>query len=48
MERRVLGGTGISVSGFALGTMMLGAMGIPTMTSRSVSSIRPSMPVSTS
>ncbi len=27
MERRVLGGTGISVSGFALGTMMLGAMG---------------------
>src|SRR5580658_3297414 len=29
MERRVLGGTGISVSGFALGTMMLGAMGNP-------------------
>src|SRR5271156_1802762 len=27
MERRVLGGTGMSVSGFALGTMMLGAMG---------------------
>ena len=27
MERRVLGGTGISVSEFALGTMMLGAMG---------------------
>ncbi len=27
MERRVLGGTGISVSGFALGTMMLGAQG---------------------
>ena len=27
MERRVLGGTGISVSGFALGTMMLGALG---------------------
>jgi aryl-alcohol dehydrogenase-like predicted oxidoreductase len=27
MERRILGGTGISVSGFALGTMMLGAMG---------------------
>ena len=27
MERRVLGGTGISVSGCALGTMMLGAMG---------------------
>src|ERR1700689_887928 len=29
MERRVLGGTGISVSGYALGTMMLGAMGNP-------------------
>ena len=29
MERRVLGGTGIWVSGFALGTMMLGAMGNP-------------------
>jgi aryl-alcohol dehydrogenase-like predicted oxidoreductase len=29
MESRVLGGTGISVSGFALGTMMLGAMGNP-------------------
>lgn len=28
MERRVLGSTGISVSGFALGTMMLGAQGI--------------------
>ena len=27
MERWVFGGTGISVSGFALGTMMLGAMG---------------------
>jgi aryl-alcohol dehydrogenase-like predicted oxidoreductase len=27
MERRVLGGTGMSVSEFALGTMMLGAMG---------------------
>ncbi len=27
MDRRVLGGTGISVSGFALGTMMLGAQG---------------------
>ena len=27
MERRVLGGTGISVSEFALGTMMLGAQG---------------------
>src|SRR6202046_4552941 len=27
MERRVLGGTGISVSGVALGTMMLGAQG---------------------
>jgi aryl-alcohol dehydrogenase-like predicted oxidoreductase len=27
MERRILGGTGISVSGFALGTMMLGEMG---------------------
>ena len=27
MQRRVLGGTGISVSEFALGTMMLGAMG---------------------
>ena len=27
MEHRVLGGTGISVSGFALGTMMLGAQG---------------------
>jgi hypothetical protein len=27
MERRILGGTGISASGFALGTMMLGAMG---------------------
>jgi aryl-alcohol dehydrogenase-like predicted oxidoreductase len=29
MERRVLGGTGISVSGFALGAMMFGAMGNP-------------------
>ena len=29
MERRVLGGTGISVSGSALGTMMFGAMGNP-------------------
>jgi aryl-alcohol dehydrogenase-like predicted oxidoreductase len=29
MERRILGGTGMSVSGFALGTMMLGAMGNP-------------------
>ena len=29
MERRILGGTGISVSSFALGTMMLGAMGNP-------------------
>jgi aryl-alcohol dehydrogenase-like predicted oxidoreductase len=29
MERRVLGGTGMSVSGMALGTMMLGAMGNP-------------------
>src|ERR1700749_1186526 len=27
MERRILGGTGMSVSEFALGTMMLGAMG---------------------
>jgi aryl-alcohol dehydrogenase-like predicted oxidoreductase len=27
MERRLLGGTGISVSWFALGTMMMGAMG---------------------
>jgi aryl-alcohol dehydrogenase-like predicted oxidoreductase len=27
MERRILGGTGISVSEFALGTMMFGAMG---------------------
>jgi aryl-alcohol dehydrogenase-like predicted oxidoreductase len=27
MERRILGGTGISVSDYALGTMMLGAMG---------------------
>ncbi|MFI5606322.1 aldo/keto reductase [Amycolatopsis sp. NPDC051903] len=27
MERRTLGGTGISVSGYALGTMMFGAMG---------------------
>ncbi len=27
MKRRILGGTGISVSEFALGTMMLGAMG---------------------
>jgi aryl-alcohol dehydrogenase-like predicted oxidoreductase len=27
MERRILGGTGISVSSYALGTMMLGAMG---------------------
>jgi aryl-alcohol dehydrogenase-like predicted oxidoreductase len=27
MERRILGGTGISVSEYALGTMMLGAMG---------------------
>jgi aryl-alcohol dehydrogenase-like predicted oxidoreductase len=27
MERRILGGTGMSVSSFALGTMMLGAMG---------------------
>jgi aryl-alcohol dehydrogenase-like predicted oxidoreductase len=27
MERRTLGGTGISVSSYALGTMMLGAMG---------------------
>jgi aryl-alcohol dehydrogenase-like predicted oxidoreductase len=27
MDRRVLGGTGMSVSGFALGTMMLGAQG---------------------
>ncbi|MGQ4511076.1 aldo/keto reductase [Streptomyces sp. DW26H14] len=29
MERRILGGTGMSVSEFALGTMMLGAMGNP-------------------
>jgi aryl-alcohol dehydrogenase-like predicted oxidoreductase len=29
MERRVLGGTGMSVSEFALGTMMLGSMGNP-------------------
>jgi aryl-alcohol dehydrogenase-like predicted oxidoreductase len=35
MERRVLGSTGISVSGFALGTMMLGAQGITDHTSRS-------------
>ncbi|MDT7607483.1 MAG: hypothetical protein QOG96_1986, partial [Pseudonocardiales bacterium] len=27
MKRRILGGTGMSVSEFALGTMMLGAMG---------------------
>jgi aryl-alcohol dehydrogenase-like predicted oxidoreductase len=27
MERRILGGTGISVSGYALGTMMLGTQG---------------------
>jgi aryl-alcohol dehydrogenase-like predicted oxidoreductase len=29
MQRRILGGTGISVSDIALGTMMLGAMGNP-------------------
>jgi aryl-alcohol dehydrogenase-like predicted oxidoreductase len=29
MQRRILGGTGISVSDFALGTMMFGAMGNP-------------------
>ncbi len=29
MERRILGGTGISVSQFTLGTMMFGAMGNP-------------------
>ena len=29
MKRRILGGTGISVSEFALGTMMFGAMGNP-------------------
>ena len=29
MERRILGGTGISVSEFTLGTMMFGAMGNP-------------------
>jgi aryl-alcohol dehydrogenase-like predicted oxidoreductase len=29
MQRRILGGTGMSVSEFALGTMMLGAMGNP-------------------
>ncbi len=29
MQRRILGGTGISVSAYALGTMMLGVMGNP-------------------
>src|SRR6204780_4333745 len=29
MKRRILGGTGMSVSEFALGTMMFGAMGNP-------------------
>ncbi len=29
MQRRILGGTGISVSEFTLGTMMFGTMGNP-------------------